>query len=183
MSDLITVISSFILGFVLSQLNEFIKGKKRIGNSLKAIEIELLDLEKILFERVESSKIAANNCISSNYSFPLSPTISTPALNKYYVDLLSHYEANQRYNLTALIDLLKSFNKITEWIESKGISECTSIEITNKAINRYRSSLFAYELIKEANKKGGQEKIGEDHSSYIKAKEEIDLLNKKLNCT
>ncbi|MGO3406770.1 hypothetical protein [Marinomonas sp.] len=178
MIDSIITLVSVGIGFGLSQLSECIKENRRINKSLEAIEIELLDLENILFERVESSKIAAKNCILGDYSFPLSPTISTPALNKYYVDLLSHYEANQRYNLTALIDLLKSFNKITEWIESKGISECKSIEITNKAINRYRFSLFSYELIKEANKKGGQEKIDEHHLSYIKAKEKIDLLYK-----
>ncbi|WP_318461520.1 hypothetical protein [Photobacterium leiognathi] len=181
MNRLQVALIALFVGWVLSQLTEYIKGKRKTTKLKSAIELELNDLEELLKQREKTAKSSALKYgHNGNYAFSIGAPISTPVLDAYYSEVAASFTSEQRYNIRVFRDHIRSYNSIIKWLEETIPAKTTQNETVFKLFEAYKQSSFARVYIKAANKVGGREKIEDDHEDLNNLRETFNHLSAKL---
>lgn len=183
MNGSIIALIGVVLGWLLSQLTELVKSQYRISNLKENITLELKDIEMVLSENSTLAKKTIDSITSGSYAAYFSNPVKTPILDRYYIDVLPKYSANQRLNIRRIKDLITSLNDCSESLKNayQSSNGRTLYKNAIDAIELYRFSLLAKAFLHEANRNGGQEEINDDHRIFQETNSEIDSLLKKIN--
>ncbi len=169
---------SVCVGWLLSQLTEYIKNKAKKDKLKKAVKSEIADITSIIFTaRNKSLKNSISYGHNGCYTFSLSSQMQLPITEKYYTEIFSLFTDTQRQNYRMLMQHLNFYNQAVKFFEDESKNNLSQNMIIHKLFTAYKHLAFAHVFITALS---SDETIDDHHPKLVRLREHFKKQIPKL---
>ncbi|MFC1507833.1 hypothetical protein ACFL5R_01175 [Pseudomonadota bacterium] len=155
----VVALTSVAVGWFLSQATEFVKSRKESNKIKRALMAELSDAMRCSGVAIETCEEFKDQLRSATYGVIVPQPIRTHVFDKYYPEIYSEFNPQERFALQAIYNHIDNFNSTLPKISESNVITCfgdlfSSVLWLQASINQYQKDpkVLISEIVEEVDR-------------------------------